>query len=89
MRSSLLLVQAVDNTRKVAYIVDTSCILLWLIEQGYEVVAYMADVGQEEVSVQDTFDVPPKNLQFDESKRGPRHQPQLTCRTSRLLVPKL
>ncbi|KAE8538285.1 argininosuccinate synthase [Cryptococcus gattii E566] len=27
---------------------DTSCILLWLIEQGYEVVAYMADVGQEE-----------------------------------------
>jgi argininosuccinate synthase len=32
------------------YLVDTSCILLWLIEQGYEVVAYMADVGQEEVS---------------------------------------
>lgn len=29
--------------------VDTSCILLWLIEQGYEVVAFMADVGQEEV----------------------------------------
>jgi len=28
---------------------DTSCILLWLIEQGYEVVAFMADVGQEEV----------------------------------------
>lgn len=27
---------------------DTSCILLWLIEQGYEVIAYMADVGQEE-----------------------------------------
>ncbi|RXK39043.1 argininosuccinate synthase [Tremella mesenterica] len=27
---------------------DTSCILLWLIEQGYDVVAYMADVGQEE-----------------------------------------
>ncbi|PIK62043.1 Argininosuccinate synthase [Apostichopus japonicus] len=25
---------------------DTSCILLWLIEQGYEVVAYTADVGQ-------------------------------------------
>lgn len=29
---------------------DTSCILAWLIEQGYEVVAFMADVGQEEVS---------------------------------------
>ncbi|MBW0523149.1 hypothetical protein O181_062864 [Austropuccinia psidii MF-1] len=27
---------------------DTSCILAWLIEQGYEVVAFMADVGQEE-----------------------------------------
>ncbi|KZT37744.1 putative argininosuccinate synthase [Sistotremastrum suecicum HHB10207 ss-3] len=27
---------------------DTSCILAWLIEQGYEVLAYMADVGQEE-----------------------------------------
>lgn len=27
---------------------DTSCILLWLIEQGYDVVAYMADIGQEE-----------------------------------------
>ncbi|KAL7425034.1 argininosuccinate synthetase [Cryptotrichosporon argae] len=27
---------------------DTSCILAWLIEQGYEVLAFMADVGQEE-----------------------------------------
>ncbi|OZJ01956.1 Argininosuccinate synthase [Bifiguratus adelaidae] len=27
---------------------DTSCILAWLIEQGYEVMAYMANVGQEE-----------------------------------------
>ncbi|RHZ76903.1 hypothetical protein Glove_187g100 [Diversispora epigaea] len=27
---------------------DTSCILVWLIEQGYEVLAYMADLGQEE-----------------------------------------
>ncbi|XP_071510847.1 argininosuccinate synthase-like [Diadema antillarum] len=25
---------------------DTSCILLWLIEQGYDVIAYTADVGQ-------------------------------------------
>ena len=28
---------------------DTSCILAWLIEKGYEVYAFMADVGQEEV----------------------------------------
>ncbi|KAH8929357.1 argininosuccinate synthase [Atractiella rhizophila] len=27
---------------------DTSCILAWLIEQGYNVHAFMADVGQEE-----------------------------------------
>ncbi|KAJ1914713.1 argininosuccinate synthetase [Tieghemiomyces parasiticus] len=27
---------------------DTSCILAWLLEEGYEVQAYMADVGQEE-----------------------------------------
>lgn len=27
---------------------DTSCILVWLKEQGYEVVAFLADVGQEE-----------------------------------------
>ncbi|GAA5952718.1 hypothetical protein JCM3765_002255 [Sporobolomyces pararoseus] len=27
---------------------DTSCILAWLIEEGYEVIAFMADVGQEE-----------------------------------------
>lgn len=27
---------------------DTSCILAWLIESGYDVVCFMADVGQEE-----------------------------------------
>jgi argininosuccinate synthase len=27
-----------------------SCRLVWLIEQGYEVYAFLADVGQEEVS---------------------------------------
>lgn len=27
---------------------DTSCILKWLVEKGYDVVAYMADVGQNE-----------------------------------------
>lgn len=28
---------------------DTSTILAWLIDEGYDVVAFMADVGQEEV----------------------------------------
>jgi argininosuccinate synthase len=27
---------------------DTSCILKWLVEKGYDVIAYMADVGQDE-----------------------------------------
>jgi len=27
---------------------DTSCILAWLVEQGYQVYAFLADVGQEE-----------------------------------------
>ncbi|XP_062844751.1 argininosuccinate synthase [Trichomycterus rosablanca] len=27
---------------------DTSCILLWLKEQGYDVIAYLANIGQEE-----------------------------------------
>ncbi|CAG8582629.1 1092_t:CDS:2 [Funneliformis caledonium] len=27
---------------------DTSCILIWLIEQGYDVLAHMADVDPEE-----------------------------------------
>ncbi|CZR61064.1 ARG1 Argininosuccinate synthetase [Phialocephala subalpina] len=27
---------------------DTSCILAWLLEKGYDVVCFMADVGQEE-----------------------------------------
>ncbi|CAL1283377.1 unnamed protein product [Larinioides sclopetarius] len=27
---------------------DTSCILVWLIEKGYDVIAFMANVGQEE-----------------------------------------
>ena len=30
---------------------DTSCILAWLIEEGYEVYTFMADVGQEEVKI--------------------------------------
>ncbi|KAI9470898.1 MAG: argininosuccinate synthase [Benjaminiella poitrasii] len=42
----------VDNKGKVllAYSggLDTSVILAWLIEQGYETLAYIADVGQEE-----------------------------------------
>jgi argininosuccinate synthase len=27
---------------------DTSCILVWLIEQGYDVVAFLANIGQDE-----------------------------------------
>lgn len=27
---------------------DTSCILVWLVEQGYQVVTYLANIGQEE-----------------------------------------
>lgn len=27
---------------------DTSCILKWLLEKGYEVICFMADVGQSE-----------------------------------------
>lgn len=27
---------------------DTSCILKWLLEKGYDVVCFLADVGQEE-----------------------------------------
>lgn len=27
---------------------DTSCVLVWLREQGYEVIAYLANIGQEE-----------------------------------------
>ena len=27
---------------------DTSCILKWLLEKGYEVICLMADVGQSE-----------------------------------------
>lgn len=28
---------------------DTSCIMAWLIDEGYDVIGFMADVGQEEV----------------------------------------
>ena len=54
---------------------DTSCILAWLIEQGYEVVAFMADVGQEEVLL--SFP------QFCDTRVLTR-----ACRISKLLVPK-
>jgi hypothetical protein len=30
------------------YATDTSCILAWLIEQGYTCICFMGDVGQEE-----------------------------------------
>ncbi len=37
---------------------DTSCILKWLIDKGYEVIAYVADVGQ-----QDDFDAVKKKAE--------------------------
>jgi argininosuccinate synthase len=36
---------------------DTSVILKWLIDEGYEVVAFTADVGQEGKSI--TLNCPP------------------------------
>ena len=41
----------VENRRVVlAYSggLDTSCILVWLIEQKYEVIAFLANIGQDE-----------------------------------------
>ncbi|XP_047136640.1 argininosuccinate synthase isoform X1 [Hydra vulgaris] len=39
-----------NNTVVLAYSggLDTSCILVWLIEQGYEVIAFLANIGQNE-----------------------------------------
>lgn len=39
----------ISTRRRSDSLADTSCILAWLIEQGYDVYAFMADVGQEEV----------------------------------------
>lgn len=53
-RSSVIMSSAAASEKKgrvlLAYSggLDTSCILVWLLEQGYEVYAFMADVGQEE-----------------------------------------
>ncbi|XP_048245111.1 argininosuccinate synthase-like isoform X1 [Haliotis rufescens] len=43
---------------------DTSCILAWLIEEGYEVIAYLANIGQEE----DYEAVKAKAIKFGASK---------------------
>ncbi|RYP56793.1 hypothetical protein DL770_010808 [Monosporascus sp. CRB-9-2] len=43
---------------------DTSTILAWLLEQGYEVVAFLADVGQDE----DFTEVEKKALQIGAQK---------------------
>nr|KAG5699978.1 hypothetical protein BaRGS_001797 [Batillaria attramentaria] len=43
---------------------DTSCILVWLVEQGYEVVAYLANIGQDE----DYEAVKAKALKFGATK---------------------
>ncbi|KAK3744572.1 hypothetical protein QZH41_013486, partial [Actinostola sp. cb2023] len=45
-----LVLEMAEKTVVLAYSggLDTSCILVWLIEQGYDVVAYMANIGQDE-----------------------------------------
>ncbi|MCG8702225.1 MAG: argininosuccinate synthase, partial [Bacteroidales bacterium] len=43
---------------------DTSVILKWLIDKGYEVIAYVADVGQDD----DYAEVERKALQIGASK---------------------
>ncbi|KAK6167035.1 hypothetical protein SNE40_021145 [Patella caerulea] len=43
---------------------DTSCILVWLKEQGYKVVAYLANIGQDE----DFNAIKAKALRFGASK---------------------
>jgi len=43
---------------------DTSVILKWLIDKGYEVIAYVADVGQDD----DFVSVEKKALQIGASK---------------------
>lgn len=40
---------ACNRPRSLSVRTDTSCILAWLIDEGYTVVCYMADVGQDEV----------------------------------------
>ena len=62
--------------------VDTSCILLWLIEEGYEVIAYMADVGQEEVSRSALEENLPMSPEISEPSSI------LTYRTSKLRGPR-
>ena len=44
-----ILPQSIQYYKILIVLEDTSCILAWLIEEGYEVHAFMADVGQEEV----------------------------------------
>ncbi|KAJ7686020.1 argininosuccinate synthetase [Mycena rosella] len=51
---------------------DTSCILAWLIEQGYEVYTLMADVGQEEdfaAAEKKAFKVGAKTVFLEDLKR--------------------
>jgi argininosuccinate synthase len=35
-------------TKSITGGLDTSCILRWLLDEGYEVVCFLANVGQEE-----------------------------------------
>ena len=44
---------------------DTSVILAWLLEQGYEVIAFLANIGQEE--------------DFEEAEKGISHWCHQIC----------
>jgi argininosuccinate synthase len=53
-RPSAIVCDSTRGSAVLTFSVDTSCILAWLIEQGYEVYAFMADIGQEEVCARAT-----------------------------------
>jgi argininosuccinate synthase len=62
---------------------DTSCILKWLLEQGYEVVCFLADVGQvsSELSPHDCgdddFSARTRLTEVHRKRTGTRFAPRL------------
>lgn len=57
---------------------DTSTILCWLIEQGYDVIAYMANVGQDDCTDEEKEKVRAKALKLGAKKV--RRTPVPACR---------
>ncbi|CAG0905971.1 unnamed protein product [Darwinula stevensoni] len=68
-----------DKTVILAYSggLDTSCILAWLIEQGYKVVAYTGNVGQEE----DFDELKKKALNIGATEVSPPPPPRTSARS--------